>query len=215
METESDYVKVLSPDDISITYSGINPSTIPNIVEAGAIIGYANGNDIKIVAEQSGMYFDFIQRFFPGDSNLSKLKSIEYKTNTSDYKESVDASLMPYFTEASDKYNINIKLLLAVADEESGFNSNEVSDKGAIGIMQLMPSTAKELNIDNPYNPEQNILGGAEYLKGLLDKYDGNTDLALAAYNAGVNSVDKYNGIPPYTETIKYVKDINELINKF
>lgn len=205
IEAGSDYVKVSSPDDISIIYSGINPSVPSNLVEAGSVIGYANGTEIKIVAEQSGMYFDFIGRFFPDKSNLLQHNS----------KEPVDTNIMSYFIEASNKYDINLKLLLAVADEESGFNSSEVSNKGAIGVMQLMPGTIKELNVTNPYDPEQNILGGARYLKGLLERYRGNIDLALAAYNAGTNSVDKYNGIPPYAETINYVTTVDRLINKF
>lgn len=112
------------------------------------------------------------------------------------------------FVRASEKYNISVALLKAVAKAESDFNPNCVSSSGAMGIMQLMPETAKELGVTNAFDSEQNIMGGAKYLAENLEIFKGDISLALAAYNAGRGSVKKYGGIPPYTETQNYVKKV-------
>jgi len=107
----------------------------------------------------------------------------------------------------SQKYNIDKNLVKAVVQQESGFKSNAVSQAGAMGLMQLMPSTAKGLGVRNPFDAEQNIAGGTKYLKNLINKYDS-VKLGLAAYNAGSGAVQKYGGVPPYKETQNYVKNI-------
>ena len=114
----------------------------------------------------------------------------------------------------SEKYNIDSDFIKAIIKQESGFNAKATSKKGAMGLMQLMPKTAESLGVVDAYNPSQNIEGGVKYLKGLLEKFDNNQELALAAYNAGPNAVKKYGGIPPYKETQNYVKAIMGTYNK-
>jgi len=111
-------------------------------------------------------------------------------------------------SKSCEKHNVDPRLVMAVIQQESGFNQNAISKTGAQGLMQLMPATAKSLGVTNAFNPEQNIEGGVKYLKGLLDRFNGNKILALAAYNAGPNAVKQHNGIPPYKETQNYVKNI-------
>lgn len=123
-------------------------------------------------------------------------------------------SLETIFQRASEKYGVPLNLLKAVAKEESGFHSDAVSSCGAQGIMQLMPSTAKSLGVTNAFDPEQNIMGGAKLLGRLLTKYDGNTDLALAAYSAGTGAVAKYGGVPPYEETQNAIKKVMKYLNE-
>lgn len=108
----------------------------------------------------------------------------------------------------SQKNNLDADFVKAVVKQESGFNPKATSKCGAMGLMQLMPSTAKGLGVNNAYDAEQNIYGGTKYLKGLMDRFGNNKELALAAYNAGPNAVKKYGGIPPYAETQRYVKNI-------
>lgn len=110
--------------------------------------------------------------------------------------------------EAAQKYNIPFSLLKAIIKVESGFDSKAVSKKGAVGLMQIMPENNKNLNVRDPYNPWENIMGGSYYLKKLLSQFEGKLPLALAAYNAGPTVVDKYKTIPPYKETENYVRKV-------
>lgn len=128
--------------------------------------------------------------------------------NSSKSKLSAGAEMDAMFERAAEKYNVNVDLLKAIGKAESNFNAKAVSPAGAIGVMQLMPGTARSLGVSDPYDAQQNIMGGAKYISQMLDRYDGDVSLALAAYNAGPGNVDKYDGIPPFTETQNYVKRV-------
>ena len=135
-----------------------------------------------------------------GENFSTYLDSAQTKTTTLD----------AIFAKAAEKYNVDVNLLKAIAKAESNFHNSSTSHAGAQGIMQLMPATAEYLGVDDPYDPEQNIMGGAKYISRLLKQYDGNTTLALAAYNAGSGNVKKYGGVPPFEETQNYVKKVTQ-----
>lgn len=126
----------------------------------------------------------------------------------------VPESMDAIFEEAAEKYNVPINLLMAVGKAESGYNADAVSSAGAQGVMQLMPSTAAALGVDNAFDARSNIMGGAKYLSQKLQQYNGDIDLTLAAYNAGSGNVEKYGGVPPFDETINYIRRIREYMGQ-
>ncbi|MEJ2156890.1 MAG: lytic transglycosylase domain-containing protein [Desulfobacteraceae bacterium] len=111
-------------------------------------------------------------------------------------------------SEAAARNGLSSSLLKAVIHVESYFNPRAVSKKGALGLMQIMPENLDKLNINDPFDPWENIMGGAFYFKTMLERFSGQVDLALAAYNAGPTAVEKYNDIPPYPETQRYVRKV-------
>jgi len=114
----------------------------------------------------------------------------------------------PLIRKAAERYRVDYALVKAVIKAESNFNPSAVSRKGAKGLMQLMPGTAGDLGVTDSFRPEDNIHGGVRYLRYLLDLFNGDLKLALAAYNAGENAVLLYNGIPPYKETKTYIQRV-------
>lgn len=113
--------------------------------------------------------------------------------------------------EASQKFGVDFSLVKAVIQVESGFNHEAVSRKGATGLMQIMPQNYTSLNISDPFDPSQNIMAGTLYLKRMIQRFDHKLPLALAAYNAGPDAVDRYQTIPPFSETQQYVKKVMEI----
>jgi soluble lytic murein transglycosylase-like protein len=120
----------------------------------------------------------------------------------------------PYIEQVARDNDVDPSLVKAVALVESGFNPKAVSNKGARGLMQLLPSTAKQYGVSDLHDPYQNLKAGAAHLRGLLDEFDGNVTLALAAYNAGSGAVRRYGGVPAYAETQNYVKKIETQLGR-
>lgn len=151
----------------------------------------------------------------PIDKNADKVYN--YNSNTSkdivrvNYEDLTD--YISIIQEKAETYDIDPSLIKAVIETESNWNSSAISRKGAMGLMQLMPSTATDMDVHNPFNPEENIEGGTRYLRYLLERFKGDLTLALAAYNAGPNTVEKYGFIPPYNETRQYVSKVLSLYN--
>jgi len=117
-----------------------------------------------------------------------------------------------FIREASTQYGVDATLIRSVMQMESAFDALAVSRAGAMGLMQLMPEVALEYGVEDPFDPRQNIMGGAKYLRRLLDQYRGNVPLALASYNAGATNVTQYGGVPPFPETQNYVKEVTRLV---
>ena len=166
--------------------------------------------------------------FYESLNSLDKSKTItpekiDYKIDTEktiNIKPSYESlKRLDYFdsiiNKASNEFGVDEKILKSVILAESAANSKAVSSAGAKGLMQLMDSTASELGVENSFDPQQNIMGGAKYLSKMLRQYDGDLELSLAAYNAGPGAVDKHNGVPPFEETKNYITRIKGYLNYF
>lgn len=165
------------------------------------VINSANA-DIYLYIDKEGVFH------FTNTPTSSKYKSympekytkIKTSVNTAKYDDVI--------SEAAKRNGISPSLLKALIHVESYFNPEAVSKKGAMGLMQIMPDNLQALKVNDPFDPWENIMGGTRYFKAMLDRFSGQLDLALAAYNAGPSAVEKYNAIPPYPETQRYVKKV-------
>jgi soluble lytic murein transglycosylase-like protein len=145
---------------------------------------------VAALVEQNGVFPARSWKYDPSRAPLFKTK----------YDETIVA--------AAKKFDVDAALISAVIKAESDYNPRTRSNKGARGLMQLMPATAARFGVHNSYDPTANIFGGVRYLRWLLEKFEGNADLAVAAYNAGEGNVWKYNGVPPFRETVTYINRI-------
>jgi soluble lytic murein transglycosylase-like protein len=163
----------------------------------------ANIRAARSAAEEVNHYLD---RESGAGSNSSKTAST-FARGRAFSPEEIDSAI----EQAAARHNVDPSLVRAVIKVESNFNPNAVSRKGAMGLMQLMPQTARQLKVDNPFDPEQNVDAGVRHLKQLMESYGGDVKLTLAAYNAGQGAVARSAGVPHFAETRNYVKRITQL----
>jgi len=186
-------------------------------------LSFANDSQEKITNfNMEGLLLNLSNNSSLIDSQVSKIKQISPevkeitapKTLVSDIKAKLTSSqfIEQVINEASNKYAVDSDLIRSVIRAESNFNPDSTSPKGAMGLMQLMPETAKDLEVKRPYDISQNVMGGTKYLKTLLDRYEGNTDLALAAYNWGMGNLERNPDSLP-RETRDYIAKINKFLN--
>jgi hypothetical protein len=170
----------------------------------------AAGDIYRFEDEEGVVHFTDIptdRRFKIFMRDLKKDKKLRTSFKLAQYGRSSE-EFEPIITQCSSDYGVDRSLVKAVIHAESSFNSQAVSHKGAVGLMQLMPGTAQDLKVVNSFDPHDNIRGGVRYLRFLLDTFKGDVTLALAAYNAGLSKVARYGGIPPYDETRNYVSRV-------
>lgn len=183
-----------------LLFSATAQAQVYKFVDDKGIVNYTN------IAPPSGRDFQVLR--FPCYAADPKCRSISWEKvalNTQSFEDEI--------LQAALANGVQSALIRAIIHAESAYQADAVSPKGAQGLMQLMPQTAKMLEVNDPFNPAKNIAGGARYLAELLQQFNGDVTLAAAAYNAGPGAVTKYGGVPPYEETREYVRRIN-ILNK-
>jgi len=157
-----------------------------------------------------------------GGSNNEKFRFSKIETDASlmydvpfKFRHKKERLFHPIILQEANRYDIDPALVKAIIMAESGYNPRAISKRGAKGLMQLMPSTAEDLGVEDIFNPEQNISGGVRYFKQLVNRFDGDVKLALAAYNAGSQKVRDYQGIPPYKSTHYYIEKVFKYYQKY
>jgi len=178
--------------------------------QAGAIYTYKDRNGISVYTniKPTGVRARVITFYSCPACNVhSKLDWTNTRLNFETFRPEVE--------KYANQYGVEVALIRSIMHAESAFNPNALSRAGAQGLMQLMPATADRFGVSNPYDPKQNIMGGVAYLRFLLNMFDGNADLASAAYNAGEGAVLRFTGIPPYAETQVYVQRVGTLLQRY
>lgn len=196
------------------TYLGMLYLTLSLVPSSHAktITHFKQDNGVTLITDQSNKYRELQVKkvnTYP-DSNIHTYSN--YGANEAAVAPSQSGNRNAFdhiIQQAAHTHGVSAGLIKAVMHTESGFNIHARSPVGAQGLMQLMPATARRFNVTNAYDPQQNIMAGAKYLAWLLKRFNGNTSLALAGYNAGEGNVQKYGGIPPFRETQDYVRRVN------
>jgi soluble lytic murein transglycosylase-like protein len=186
------------------------PRSIP-ILAALVMLVWPVAADAQIYAwrDQNGTLVLSDRKLTEGARTFDVPGAPSFKSTRPAASQTLRERFEPFVLEHATRQSLRPDLVRAVIQVESGYNPRARSPKGAMGLMQLMPATARELGVRNPYDPSENIRGGTTYLRRLLDRYDGNEELALAAYNAGAEAVERYGRqIPPYRETRDYVRKV-------
>ncbi|WP_088066553.1 lytic transglycosylase domain-containing protein [Gottfriedia luciferensis] len=175
-------------------------------------LGLSTSSNIIDIPQPTLSYGETVAQLL-GKSTTSPVQLIEDEiagTTSSSSIKKTNSNVDRIINEMANKYDVDPKLIRSIIKHESGFNPNAVSSVGAKGLMQIMPSNFESYGITNPFDPKQNIEAGTRMIKANLRKYNGNIELALAAYNAGSGNVKKYGGIPPFKETQNYVRKVTE-----
>jgi soluble lytic murein transglycosylase-like protein len=193
------YIVIMAVVTMLVCYPAVSQADIYRYEDDEGIVHFTDAPTDK--------RFKIFMRDIRKDKQLRTLLKMSRSVNPAEYDHIIKTS--------SDKYGVSTSLIKAVIHAESGYNPNAVSHKGASGLMQLMPGTAKSLKVSNSFDPKDNVEGGVKYLRFLLDTFKGDVSLALAAYNAGLSKVAKYGGIPPYPETRNYVNKVLSYMNSY
>lgn len=185
----------------SLWLLGISPASadIYRYVDANGVVHFTNAPQYTNRPVKQSWSF-YRREIRPGESSAGGAQ-------VHSYRDIIRQNAMAYRLEEA--------LVKAVIKAESNYNAQSVSNKGAQGLMQLIPETARLMRVGNPFDPAENIRGGSNYLRLMLDQFNGNLDLALAAYNAGPNAVQRHGGIPPYTETRQYVQRVRRYLEQY
>ncbi len=215
-ETLGGYADMLLSDDIAKTGKGIGIAEM-------VFKQLTGGHEISNITNSVEGYSDLIRQnsipvFDDNTSEESPIKKEVAKLANSLNSNSLSGRIeqyMPIIQDAARKYGIPENLIKSVIRTESAGKHDAVSPVGAKGLMQLMDGTAGDMGVKDPFDPEQNIMGGTKYLKYLMDRFENDTETALAAYNAGPGNVEKYGGIPPFNETQNYVKKVLNYFGKY
>ncbi len=210
-DTLGSYTDMLLSDDISKTGKGIGIAEMIFKQMTG-------GNEISNITSSVEGYSDLTRQ-----SSLPVFDKSKLQEKVSEAASSINANsltdrieqYMPIIQDAAEKYGIPENLIKSVIRTESAGKHDAISPVGAKGLMQLMDGTAGDMGVSDSLDPEQNIMGGTKYLKFLMDRFDNDTETALAAYNAGPGNVDKYGGVPPFNETQNYIKKVLNYLGKY